>query len=118
MPLHQPSVEQALRQLAQSTGELSQAAQAGDLGAAGLVLAKRKTELAALEFALQATRLDTLQLAQFDQIVRQGDEAVRCLAGRRETVRAQVGELEAQRRQLGQWRPQRPVRPARLDLSG
>ena len=106
----------ALRQLAELSTELRVAAEAGDLGAAGLLLAKRAAAAAELERVLPASVLERPQLALLEQIVEQGDRAARALVARRETARAQIQEMEAERRRLVEWMPRRSE--PRINLSG
>ncbi len=96
-------LETTLAVLVESTADLVRAAETGDLHSAGLVLTNRQAELAGLERALQTATFTQQQLKILEQLLRQGDVAMRSLLGRRETARAQIAELECLRRQLAGW---------------
>ena len=110
------SAEHLLGQLDGLSSELRLAAEAGELGAAGLVLAKRAAVAGELERALQTSVLEGPQIALLEEIIEQGDRAARALLARRETARAQIQEMEAERRRLAGWMPPRSI--SRVNLSG
>ena len=118
MPLNDIQTEEALQALARSTEEVSRAAEVGDLNAVEQALAKRQSELSALEQALNANPWNEQPPAALEAVIRGGDQALRTLRARRETLRARISEAAAEQRQLYNQAPATASTGTRLDLSG
>ena len=112
-----PSIDEILRALGESTEKLWRAVASGDAQLAKIVLEERKPVIQNL---LRRSRgpLSASQVAELERIIGRGEEAVPALRARRETARALLGETEAVRRQLAGWKAKALDVVATVDLTG